>query len=251
MTPAFELRAAGAEIAGRRTLDAVSLGACSGEVLGIVGPNGAGKTTLLRTILGLQRLAGGEALLAGRPVAALPPTARARLAAYLPQERAVGWNLPAWRIAALGAADQPPREAERRARAALDRVGLAALAERGVLDMSGGERARALLARLLVTEAPLLLADEPVAGLDPAAQLQTLEILRQQAAAGAAVVVTLHDLTLAARYCDRVAVLAAGTLVAEGPPQAALGPATLAAVFNLLGGMVSTPQGPVLSAGPA
>jgi iron complex transport system ATP-binding protein len=229
-------------------LDGASLSVTAGEVLGVVGPNGAGKTSLLRAGLGLMSLEAGEARLVGRPVDGLSPIERARLVGYLPQERRLAWNLPALEVAALGAPDLPPGEALAVARERLDRVGVSELADRGVLDMSGGERARVLLARLLATRAPLLVADEPVAGLDPDAQLLTLDLLRAQAAAGAAVVVTLHDLGLAARSCDRVLVLDHGRVAAEGPPTEALSPAVLASVFRLDGGLIETPAGLVVAA---
>ena len=114
--------------------------------------------------------------------------------------------------------------------------------------MSGGERARVLLARLLATRAPLLVADEPIAGLDPDAQLLTLDLLRAEAAAGAGVVVTLHDLSLAARCCDRLVVIDGGRVVSEGAPGVALAPDVLARVFRLDGALVETPAGPVLAA---
>jgi iron complex transport system ATP-binding protein len=173
---------------------------------------------------------------------------RAALAGYLPQERRVAWNLPAWRVAALGAAHRPPGVARNLALGAIDQVGMGALAQRGVLDMSGGERARVLLARLIATGAPLLIADEPAAGLDPEAQFRVMDLLAERAAAGAAVVVTLHDLTLAARACDRLAILAHGRLVALGAPASALAPDILAAAFDLDGEIVDSPVGAVLAA---
>ena len=248
--PALELIHARVEIAGRAVLDDISLAVAPGEVLGVLGANGAGKTTLIRAALGLAHLAGGEARLAGRPVRGLGEIERASLAGYLPQERRVGWNMPAWRIAALGAVHRPPAQAHRIALEALTGVGMAALAERGVLDMSGGERGRVLLARLIATGAPLLVADEPAAGLDPDAQFKIMELLGARAAAGAAVLVTLHDLTLAARSCHRLAILAAGRLVALGPPAEAIGRDILALAFNLDGGLIDTPAGPVLAAKP-
>ena len=186
--------------------------------------------------------------LAGEDPRLLSPIELYRRAGYLPQERRLAWNLPAWRAVALGAIHAPPDRARDIALEALGRVGLGALAERGVFDMSGGERARVLLARLFATQAPLLLADEATAGLDPDAQLLALELLRRQADAGVAVVLTLHDLGLAARACDRLLVLDGGRAVADGPPRAALSPAVLAAVFGLEGELMQTPGGLVLAA---
>ena len=234
---------------GKRTvLSGVALTVQPGEVVGVLGPNGAGKTTLLRAALGLQPLASGQVSLSGRDVHTLGSAARARLVGYLPQERRLAWNVPAWRAASLGAPNEPPARAREIALAALAQVGLSDLADRGVFDMSGGERARVLLARLFATRAPLLVADEPAAGLDPDAQLLVLELLRGHASAGGGVVVTLHDLTLAARYCDRLLVLDHGMAAAEGPPREALTPAVLRRVFGLDGAIVDTDAGPVIAA---
>jgi iron complex transport system ATP-binding protein len=248
VSPALELSGAGVTLGGRAVLEAVSLTVNAGEVMGVVGANGAGKTTLLRAALGLAKLSAGSARLSGREVGGLSEIARAGLAGYLPQERRAAWNMPAWRIAALGAPHRPPAEAHRRALAALSDMGVGDLAERGVRDMSGGERAKVLIARLVVTGAPLLVADEPAAGLDPSAALKVMAALKARARAGAAVIATLHDLTLAARDCDRLAVMSAGRLVALGPPPEALSPAILAEAFDLDGEWVVTPTGPVLAA---
>lgn len=248
MTAALKLVNAGVMLGGRQALAEVTLAAAAGEILGVIGANGSGKTTLLRAALGLAKLESGEARLGGREVGALTDLQRAGLAGYLPQERRVAWNMPAWRVAALGAAHRPPLEAGRLALAALDEVGLANLAERGVRDMSGGERAKVLLARLICTGAPLLVADEPAAGLDPDAALRVMEVLRRRATAGSAIVVTLHDLTLAARGCDRLAVLAAGRVVALAEPREALASDVLSRAFGLEGGLMYTPAGPVVVA---
>lgn len=248
MTAAWTIAGAKARRGKALVLDGASLDVAAGEVLGVVGPNGAGKTSLLRAGLGLMPLEAGSALLAGRPVGDLNPVERARLVGYLPQERRLAWNLPARDVAALGAPDLPPDQALAVARERLERVGVETLADRGVLDMSGGERARVLLARLLATRAPLLVADEPVAGLDPDAQLLTLDLLRGEAAAGAAVVVTLHDLGLAARLCDRVLVLDRGRVASQGAPVEALSSDVLASVFRLDGSLIDTPAGLVVAA---
>lgn len=229
-------------------VDGVSLDIAAGEVVGVLGPNGSGKTSLLRAALGLIPLAGGQALLSGEDVHGLGPQEKARRVGYLPQERRLAWNVSAWRAASLGAMDLPPPAARDIALACLERVGLSDLAERGVFDMSGGERARVLLARLFATRAPLLIADEPAAGLDPDAQFLTLELLRAHAEAGGAVAVTLHDLGLAARMCDRLLVLKHGKVAALGLPDQALTPQILAGVFGLDGALIDTPAGAAVAA---
>jgi len=248
MSELLRLEGASVSLDGRPVLDGIDLTVSSGELVGVLGPNGAGKTTLLRAALGLTRLTAGHAFLSGRDVASLSPELRAGLAAYLPQERRLAWSLAAWRIAALGAVDRPPAMAREAALRALERVEMSGLAERGVLDMSGGERARVLLARLLATRAPLLVADEPVAGLDVEAQFHTLDLLREEAQAGRAVVVTLHDLTLAARACDRLVIVDKGRIVADGSVVETLTPVSLAQVFGLTGALFETPAGTVLAA---
>ena len=248
MSAVWELSGVTARQGGRAAISGADLTLRAGEIVGVVGPNGAGKTTLLRAGLGLLPLDGGEARLQGRAVQSLSEAERARLVGYLPQERRVGWNLSAARIASLGAAHLPPMKAMQVGRDSLHRVGLEGFEARGVLDMSGGERARVLLARLLATAAPLLVADEPAAGLDPDAQLLTLELLRAEADRGAAVAVTLHDLTLAARACDRLVVLHAARVASEGTPQEALTPKVLREVFHLDGALIDTPTGLTLSA---
>ena len=248
MSELLSLQNASVSLGDRRVLDGVDLTVSAGELVGVLGPNGAGKTTLLRAALGLAKLASGSARLSGRDVAELGPEGRAGRVAYLPQERRLAWSLAAWRVASLGAIDRPPALAREAALQALARVEMSGLADRGVLEMSGGERARVLLARLLATRAPLLVADEPVAGLDVEAQFHTLDLLREEARAGRAVVVTLHDLTLAARACDRVVVIDRGRIVADGAAAEVLTPACLAEVFGLTGALVETAAGTVLAA---
>jgi len=248
MTAALSLEQAVVRRGSRPVLSDATVSVAPGELVVIVGPNGAGKTTLLQAALGLARLSAGVARLGGHDVTQLSEAARAALAAYMPQERRVGWNLPAWRIAGLGVLDRPPAQARAVAEAMLARVGLESLAGRGVLDMSGGERAKALLARLLATGAPLLVADEPIVGLDPDAQLLTLDLFREEAVRGAAVVLTLHDLTLAVRAADRLLVVHEGRVVAAGTPTQVLTPDLLRRVFSLDGAVETTSAGPVVVA---
>jgi len=234
-------------LGGRDALAGITAEVEPGEFVAVCGPNGAGKTTLLRASLGLVQAAAGSVMLDGADVRRLEPEHRADRAAYLPQERRIAWGLPALRIAALGAVNAGPSEAEARGRIALAEVGLSGLEERGAFEMSGGERARVLLARLFATAAPILFLDEPVAGLDPDAQLLVLDLLGARKEAGITVVATLHDLSLAARYADRVLVLDRGRLVANGSPTAALSPAVLDSAFGLSAEWIETLYGPLLS----
>lgn len=245
----LELIGATAALGGRQVLNAVDLGVASGEFVAVVGPNGAGKSSAIRALAGLLPVASGEIRIDGDPIAKLSPQVRAERIAYLPQERRIAWNLPAIEVAALGAPFLSGAEARDRAMAALVELEAGDLFERGVAEMSGGERARVLLARALTADARSLLVDEAIAGLDPDAQLLVLERLRARARAGQAVLLSLHDLTLAARYADRVIVIHHGTVVADGPPLEALASATLKQVFGLRGGWVDDPGGPLLAVG--
>jgi iron complex transport system ATP-binding protein len=244
----LELDSVTARMGAARVLNGVSLSVAAGELVALCGPNGAGKSSAIRVGLGLTPLQAGVAKLGGEDVRRLSERERAARAAYLPQERQIAWNLPALEVAALGAPFLSGDAALERARAVLDEVGAGHLAGRGVAEMSGGERARVLLARALVVQAPLLLADEPIAGLDPDAQLLVLERLRARADAGGGVLVSLHDLTLAARIADRVVVLEAGRVVADAAPVEALSPAVLRAAFHLDGVWIEAPDGPLLAA---
>ena len=247
MMPLLTMWDATARLGGRPVLDGADVQVEAGELVAVVGPNGAGKSSLIRAFAGLLPLSGGVARLDGDDVAALSPRQRAERAAYLPQGRRIAWNLPAIEVAALGAPFLAPDRAMVRARAALEEVEAGHLADRGVAEMSGGERARVLLARALAADAAALLVDEPIAGLDPDAQLMVLERLKARAGRGQAVLVSLHDLTLAARYADRVAVISAGRVIADAFPLQALSPETLQDVFGLTARWVDGPDGPLLA----
>lgn len=244
----LSLEKVSARLGKQAVLSGVDLTVGAGEVVALCGPNGAGKSSAIRAAVGLAPLTGGAVRLDGDDLRGLSHRQRAERVAYLPQERRIAWNLPAVEVAALGAPFLSGGDAVARAEAALIEVGAGHLIDRGVADMSGGERARVLLARALVVGAPLLLADEPIAGLDPDAQRLVLERLRARADAGAGVLVSLHDLTLAAGFADRVVVLDQGRVVAQGAPIEALSPTVLRSVFGLDGEWVEAPNGPLLAA---
>ena len=208
-----------------------------GEVVGLIGPNGAGKTTLLRAALGLLPAEGFSSL------AALPPPVRARTAAWLPQKREIAWPVTVERLVALG---RPPGAQDTGiVERALARMELAPLRDRPATALSGGEQARALIARALAQDTPLLLADEPAAGLDPAAQIAAMEVFAALAGEGRGVIVSLHDLGLAARHCTRLVLLTEGRVMADAPPPAVLTPDLLARSFGIRAYFTDTADGPV------
>lgn len=242
---------------GRRVLDGVSCRLAPGRLTGLLGPNGAGKSTLMETLAGLLAPAAGEVTLGGRPIAGIPRVERARAVAYLPQARQVHWPMTVERIVALGRlphrAGRPgDTSGDRRAiEGAIAAMDLVHLAGRPADRLSGGELARVLVARALAQEAPVLLADEPVAGLDPAHSLALLETLAQLAREGRTIAVALHDLSLARRFCDDAIVLGLGHVAAAGPAAEVLVPERLGPVFDVrlvageVGGVpVVLPAGP-------
>lgn len=227
--------------AGRRpVLRDVDLQVRPGEVLGVVGPNGSGKSTLLRVLAGVRRPLAGRVHLDGRDLHGLPARQRARRIALVGQEEELPADLRVGELVALGRLPHRPPwaggdEAERAAvHAALTAVDLDGVADRPVERLSGGERRRALLARGLAQDAGLLMLDEPTNHLDVRHQLALLDLLRGLVRdTGRTVVVTLHDLPLAARACDRVVVLHEGRAAAAGPPHEVLTRERVRAVFGV------------------
>ncbi|WP_079023826.1 ABC transporter ATP-binding protein [Streptomyces odonnellii] len=236
--PAAELRveALSYETDGRLLVDRVELTAAPGETVGLVGPNGSGKTTLLRCVYGTLRPTAGRALLDGDDLHTMSPKARARRVAAVPQDGGVDFELTVREVVAMGRSPHKRFwEADTAAdtalaTAALDRVGIAPLADRAFPSLSGGERQRALIARALVQRPALLVLDEPTNHLDIRHQLDVLTLISRS---GTTNLLALHDLNLAAYYCDRIHVLQDGRTVASGPPRSVLTPELLAEVYGV------------------
>ncbi|WP_326525236.1 ABC transporter ATP-binding protein [Sphingomonas sp.] len=226
-------------LGGRLVLDALSLTLAPGSLVGVIGPNGAGKSTLLRAMTGLVAPDSGGIAIDGVPLPSVPRRDLARRIAYLPQGQTVHWPISVERLVSLGRLPHlapMSRVGARDATAierAMERADVLRFRDRPATELSGGERARALLARALAVEAPALLVDEPLAALDPGHQIDVVELLRREAHAGLFVVVVLHDLTTAARYCDRLVLLDAGRIVADGAPLEVLTPERLASVYGV------------------
>ena len=211
----------GLTLGGRRVLDDVSLAFGRGRVTALLGPNGAGKSSLLACLAALRRHDAGTATLDGVDVQTLDRRERGRRIGLLPQAGDVHWDIDVRTLVGLGRLPHRGRGGETAAdRAAVERALAAtdttALADRGVARLSGGERGRVLLARVLAGEPEWLLADEPLASLDPAHQLDVLDRLREVAASGGGVVLVLHDLHLAARVADDVVMMRRGRVIATG-----------------------------------
>jgi len=223
-------------LGGVRAVNGATLALRPGEIVALVGPNGAGKTTLVRALAGLQP-AEGEITLNGRSLKSYSPRERSRTIAYLPQGHVFHWPMSVAAIVALGrhphgdAFSAPAAGDGAAVSHALAATGIEPFAARPVTTLSGGERARVALARALATGAQILHADEPTASLDPRHQLIVMELLRQAARAGGSVLAIVHDLTLAARFADRVLVMDGGRIVADAPPDDALSAARIAQIF--------------------
>ncbi|MFE5461297.1 ABC transporter ATP-binding protein [Nocardia sp. NPDC056564] len=232
--------------AGRRTvITEVTFAIRAGETIGIVGPNGTGKTTLLQTLAGVRRPARGEVIADGRVLHRMSPRRRARTVAMVAQDERPPADLRAGEVVALGRTPYLPPWGAGSAREqqvvedALAAVDLAGFAERPVHRLSGGERQRVLLARALVQNTPILLLDEPTNHLDITHRLELLALTRTL---NRTVVMALHDLALADRYCDRILVLDNGSARPLAPPASALAPAVIDEVFGVRALRVPHPE---------
>ena len=239
-------------LGGAAVLTGASATFARGEVCAIVGPNGVGKSTLLACLAGLRRPAAGAVSLDGQPIGTLSPRERAQRIGFLPQVPEIAWAVDVETLVGLGrtpfvgarglGADD--RAAAAQAMAATD---VAGLANRIVETLSGGERARVLIARVLAGRPDWILADEPMAGLDPRHALDTADLLRRLAHdEGRGVILTLHDLSLALRMADKVVVLADGDVIAAGAPLDVLTRDTLVRAYGVETTLIKGAGGPLL-----
>lgn len=235
----LKLHNASVTVHGAQLLRDVSFEVTPGKLVGLLGPNGAGKTTAVRALLGLQPLSAGHAYLDGQPSHSLTPKQRALRVSYLPQARKLAWPIAVREAVSLGrfAYGGPmgrlgPVDAAA-VENALTRCSLNGFEDRSVTSLSGGELARVHLARALASQGPALIADEPTAALDPGHSFDVLATLQSQARDGQAVLVVLHDLALAARFCDEIILLHQGKLVIQASPREALNPQILSSVYRV------------------
>lgn len=236
----------------RNVLDAISLDISAGEFVGLLGPNGAGKSTLLRTIM--QELAhAGRIAIDERPLAELTAAERALQLAYLPQARNIAWPVSVAEVVALGRLPRTrpfasPTPADKAAVAdAMAKMDITHLGHRPATELSGGETARVLIARLLAQETPIVIADEPAAGLDPSHQIALVETFADIARSGRTVIASLHELPLAARWCQRIILLSNGKVVADGPPEEVITMENLAATYGIEAMLTSDAQGLIVA----
>lgn len=246
----MRLEADGLTLAGR--LAEVSAALRSGEVTAICGPNGAGKSSLIQSLAGLLPLDRGRVAFDGMPLDLMRGEARAQAIGYLPQTPEVAWDVSVEVLVGLGRLpwpNAPAAEARAAIDAAIASMDLEAFRHRPVTSLSGGERARALMARVLATDPAWILADEPLAALDLSHAAALVRRLKAEALGGRGVVLVLHDLAMAMNHADRVLVLDSGRLVADGPPARALSVEVIAEVWDMPARWLGEPGARALSLG--
>ena len=239
----IELRATGLSVEsdGHVLVDHADISVAPGELVVLLGPNGAGKTSLLRALVGLQRPYAGEALLDGRASVGWPAMERARKLAYLPQSRPLAWPTRVRDVVALGrfahgAATGRLRGADRDAvEHAIAICAITDLADRSCDTLSGGELARVHIARAFAAQTPLLVADEPIAALDPRHQIGIMNLIADYVAKGGGALVVLHDLGMAARYADRLVWMKQARIIAQGSVGDTMTADMLASVYGVVG----------------
>ena len=234
-------------LGGTHVLDDVSMAVDDGEFVGLVGPNGAGKTTLLRCLSGVLSPDDGVVTVDGDAVGSLGAREASRRIAVVPQDTQLAFDFSVRDVVAMGRTphrgrfDRASSEDHDVVDRAMDRTEVAQFAEKAITAVSGGERQRVVLARALAQEAPVLLLDEPTASLDVNHQVRTLDLVADLVDDGRTAVAAIHDLSLAARYCDRLVLLADGGVVAAGPPERVLERATVADAFDADAAVVDDP----------
>jgi len=239
-TSLLDIAGLNVDLGGASVVRDLSLNVKAGEFVGLIGPNGAGKSTLLRAIAGLVPI-GGTVSVAGDRLEGLKAAERALRLAYVPQEHEIAWPVPVETLVALGRTPHRSNFAllstrDRQVVAdAMARMDVARFAKRPATALSGGEKARVLIARALAQDTPLILADEPAAGLDPAYQIALMRVFRDLAGEGRGVIASMHDLGLSARWCTRLVLLNGGKIVADGSPEEVLTPETLHAIYGVSG----------------
>jgi iron complex transport system ATP-binding protein len=234
---------------GRAILDNVSTSVAGGEFVAVIGANGAGKSTLLSVLAGLIRPESGTVTLDGAPLTGLTPTGLARRRAYLPQNPRCEWPIAVERLVALGltpvlpALGELPEQFRPRIDAVLESCDLTPKRLQAATTLSGGELARAMLARALIGDPDILIVDEPTTGLDPQHALEAAARLRALALAGKLVIAAMHDLNLVARYATRVLALHQGAVAGNGATAETLTATLLSALFQVKACVASTPGG--------
>ncbi|KZK82728.1 Iron(3+)-hydroxamate import ATP-binding protein FhuC [Pseudovibrio sp. Ad13] len=234
----------------KNILSSINLEIGKGEIVGLIGPNGSGKSTLMKAMVGLI-LSYGEISYDNQLLKSISAKQLSKHVAYMAQERDVAWDLSVERILALGCEAIGGSVRTLKHKVELEEtiasLGLEAIRKASILQVSGGEKARALLGRALMQKTPLIIADEPTAGLDPEHQLELQEIFQKLQQQGTSMLVSLHDWTYAARLCTRLAMLKEGRLVAYGTPKDVLTEERVQDVYRVKAHILQTEQGPVIT----
>lgn len=235
----LEADGVGVDFRAKTALKSATLGLSGGEMVGLIGPNGAGKTTLLRAMVGLISPSRGKVMFQGRDLANAKPRVIAQAISFLPSGAPCHWPLSVRHVVALGrlphltAWEHPKGPDDAVIEAVMEQADVGGFSDRQVTTLSSGERMRVMVARALAQSPQVLLADEPVAALDPYHQLRVMELLADLARRGSGVLAVMHDLSLAARFCDRLVLLVDGAIQAEGSPESVLTPERLRSAYGV------------------
>lgn len=222
----------------RQVLKTLSFEVSKPQLIGLLGPNGAGKTSLLRSLMSLIPYE-GTICVKGEDLKALKAKSIARSIAYLPQERKVHWAITCSALVMLGRIPHQPKfggpsqEDHEAVKRAMHQMGVLEFADRPFESLSGGEKARVLIARTLAQGTDIIIADEPAAGLDPAHQIEMMALFKDLVKMGKTVLVSLHDLPLASSYCDRILLMKEGEIIADAPPGEALSDPLMEKAFGI------------------